>query len=121
MENCDWFYIFEIKEVEDINFGDLISVEATPINFSRRNNGSYIKSISESKKDRYYFFYPKEKQYIDNILHIAKSSMGEWKVNFEEFDFKVIELDNIRTSAYYHKSIKNKKSIWQSIKSFIKK
>ncbi|WP_294590758.1 hypothetical protein [uncultured Phocaeicola sp.] len=121
MERCDWFYIFEITEVEDINLGELISVEATPINFKKKNDGSYVKFISESKKDRYYFFYPKEKKYIDNILHIAKSDMGEWEVNFEEFNCKIIELDNIKTSAFYHKSINNKKSIWQSIKSFIKK
>lgn len=47
--------------------------------------------------------------------------MGEWEVNFEEFNCKIIELDNIKTSAFYHKSINNKKSIWQSIKSFIRK
>ena len=52
MERCDWFYIFEITEVEDINLGELISVEATPINFKKKNDGSYVKSISESKKDR---------------------------------------------------------------------
>ncbi len=36
MERCDWFYIFEITEVEDINWGELISVEATPINFKKK-------------------------------------------------------------------------------------
>lgn len=118
----DWFYIFEITEVEDVNFGDLIAVEATPINFERRSDGRCVKSVSESKRDRYCFFYPKEQKYIDEMLHIAKSNMGEWEVDFEEFDCKFIELDNIRTSAFYHKSITNKKkSIWQSMKSLIRK
>lgn len=121
MERCDWFYIFEIREVEDINWGELILVEATPINFEKRIDGRYVKSISESKKDRYYFFFPKEKKLIDNMLNIAKYENGEWDVNFEEFNCKIIELDNFKTSAFYHKSIKNKKSIWQSIKSFIGK
>lgn len=55
------------------------------------------------------------------MLNIAKYENGEWDVNFEEFNCKIIELDNFKTSAFYHKSIKNKKSIWQSIKSFIGK
>lgn len=121
MKRSDWFYILEITEVEDIKRGDLISVEATPIHFEKRPDGRYVKSISEMKKDRYYFFYPKTKDYANELINIAKEKNGEWEVNFNDFNNKYIEIDNKQTMAYYHKSLMNRKNVWALIKSLFRK
>lgn len=121
MGNYNLFYIFEITEVEDSNYGELISVEATPINFEQRIDGRYVKSISEMKKDRFYFFYPKTGRYVNEIINIAKENRGEWEVNIDEFNCKFIELDGRQTTAYYYKSLQGRKNIWKLIKSLFKK
>lgn len=115
------YYIFEIKIATDENYGELLSVEATKVEFTKAPYGGYLKNVSENRYERDLFFFPNTPFYRDFLLNMAKANNGEWNVDFSKFNDKYIECDGIKRTAYYHKTIqKKKKSFWETIKTIFK-
>lgn len=90
------YKILNINGGEDSRFGEIVYVEANPI-----EQNSYSEFfISHYYEKTQYFFYPNNESLIDELVSIAQS--GLWQPNMNDFKIEMMNFKGSRRQIFRH-------------------
>lgn len=92
------YKILNIHEGEDPLFGDIVYVEANPIEQNSYNE--FLFYISHYYEKTQYFLYPNNEILIDELVAIAQS--GLWQPNMNDFKIEMINFMGSRRQIFRH-------------------